>query len=935
MNEKVSTLVLCVLLLASFMVVFRFVSLVYADSGSWTIVSGADDCQVSDNFGDTVHPPWTSIDVTLVDEYIIGNDTSIYGVGLRFVSISIPKSATITSACLSFYSVHSWTGTMNARIAGEASDNVTASFSTVGDYNGRSRTDYVSWANVPVWNAFAWYNSTDISAIVQSIVNRGGWGSGNCMVFFAEDDGTSVGRRQFYAYEHSDNPCVLYVSWTTTAAEYDYVDSQTNVDSHADHGTHSSFASQQATDWTNDTLIEANTNTTVVNDAENFVDANTGNIDSHTGHGTSSNFTAQQDALVAFNDTLTEADTGNATSTVFSSGFEVGKFDSQWDGNGATTWVVGTNSSPGSPWVTHSGVNMSVALNANDGNLISDDVDCSGAWRIGLSFWYMVDDEEESDFSFSYYNGSTYNVQALDLGLAANEDAWYYYSEYITAAQYLKSNFRLEFSSAADNNEGSFVDDVTINKTANANYELDLEFSWTTADYDEANEYLCIRTSTYAGTAESLGVDVWDGSWKVLSAALTASAWNNISLNGNLSGATIYFRFIGKTESSDTAQNTWIIECNLVHTWSVGVNYELDLEEQFTSANFSRTNVELCVRMGAYNTTENMRLDYWNATSSAWIVAAATLTTDVWNNVSVKTYTSNASVTFTVRFVGTNESGDTERSSWDKDACLLHTWDSTENYAPTNDACDSTATFSVDVDAWVNMTVSDANLVADLNVVMIAVTTSDSKTFNLSWTQATNAFAETLDASGVCTLNSTSSVRANVDSNTDLISFFFKISSGAQSGNCNVKTTTTDDAGLSDVDTYTAEFTIAFYSQISVTTVAHTWTNATAGVTSQLVDGSFVNFTVTSNAVFSIQAKGSGSLTNVSYTIGLGNVTIHKDTLGSAISLTTTYANVGGWTSQSMGASLALYVKLWLTVPSTTEPWLDFTYILYIQVTEA
>jgi len=471
-------------------------------------------------------------------------------------------------------------------------------------------------------------------------------------------------------------PSKLEVTYTSALApEYDYVDGQTNVDSSADKGTHSSFAAEQATDWTNDSLIEANTNTTAINDAENFVDLNTSNIDSHTGHGTSSNFTAQQDANMLYNDTLTEANTGGTTSDVFTSGFEVGKWDSQWDGNGATTWLQGTNSTPGSPWVTHSGTNMSYALNANDGNLISDDIDLSGASSAGVSFWYMVDDEEETDFRFYYYNGSTYNLQTLDLGLAATEDVWYKYSEVITDAQYLKSNFRIDFNSLADANEGSFIDDVLINKTLNNNYELDYEFSWTTADFDEANEYLCIRTNSFSGTAENLGVDVWDGSWKSISNALTASAWNNISISTNLTGATIYFRFIGKTESSDTAQNTWSIECSLIHTWSIGVNYELDLEEQFSSANFSRTDVELCVRMGAYNTTENIRLDYWNASASAWIVAAATLTTNVWNNVSVKTYTSNASVTFTVRFVGVTESGDTERSAWDKDACLLHTWD--------------------------------------------------------------------------------------------------------------------------------------------------------------------------------------------------------------------------------------------------------------------
>jgi len=57
-------------------------------------------------------------------------------------------------------------------------------------------------------------------------------------------------------------------------------------------------------------------NAAIIDNSENFVDANTSNIDVHPGHGTSSNFTAQQDANVAFNDTLTEADTGGAPLTI-------------------------------------------------------------------------------------------------------------------------------------------------------------------------------------------------------------------------------------------------------------------------------------------------------------------------------------------------------------------------------------------------------------------------------------------------------------------------------------------------------------------------------------------------------------------------------------------------------------------------------------------
>jgi len=449
----------------------------------------------------------------------------------------------------------------------------------------------------------------------------------------------------------------------------DYVDIQSDVDSVIDKGTHSNFENQKATDSSYDTLTEANTNTTEVNDTENFVDSDTSDVDGHADHGTSSNFTAQQDKNVLFNDTLTEALTsGGTTSDVFASGFEEGPFDSKWNDNGATTWLQGTNSTPGTPWVTHSGTNMSYALNANDGNLTSDDIDLSGASAAGVSFWYMVDDEENADFNFYFYNGVAYINQTLDLGLAANEDTWYRYTATLNS-QYLVSNFRIRFWSGADANEGSFVDDVVINKTLANNYELDMEFQWTTADYDEANEYVCIHTgSTF--NAENILVKRRDGtSWMLLVTMTAANTWYNTSLA--LSSANLTLQFLGGTETSDTSQSTWMIECSLVHVWSVGVNYELELEEQFTDCDYTRTFEELCIYMGAMN-GETLSVQWWNSTSNSWLTIIASLSSNQWNNVSVVDYLTSA--TFTILFVDGTKTNDLSQGTWQKDACLLHTW---------------------------------------------------------------------------------------------------------------------------------------------------------------------------------------------------------------------------------------------------------------------
>jgi len=130
----------------------------------------------------------------------------------------------------------------------------------------------------------------------------------------------------------------------------------------------------------------------------------------------------------------------------------------------------------------------------------------------------------------------------------------------------------------------------------------------------------------------------------------------------------------------------------------------------------------------------------------------------------------------------------------------------TPNNAPTNDACVSDATFNSGVNGWVNVTVSDADLVADLSTVDIQVnTTGDAETFTLRWNQTSGAFTETVDASNICTLGT--GVRTNLNTTQDLISFQFSIS-GATGGACDVKATTTDDAAATDTDTYASEFTL-------------------------------------------------------------------------------------------------------------------------------
>ena len=114
--------------------------------------------------------------------------------------------------------------------------------------------------------------------------------------------------------------------------------------------------------------------------------------------------------------------------------------------------------------------------------------------------------------------------------------------------------------------------DLVQYEAGNDNYELDLEEQWTTADYNEANEYLCIFTGPLSpeNPKENLTVDVWNGSaWTTLMTLGSADSntWKNASVSSYLTSSTFTIRFKGGNETNDTVQDSWNIDATLLHTW--------------------------------------------------------------------------------------------------------------------------------------------------------------------------------------------------------------------------------------------------------------------------------------------------------------------------------------------------------------------------------
>jgi hypothetical protein len=543
----------------------------------------------------------------------------------------------------------------------------------------------------------------------------------------------------------SSSPYTVRFDKITTVAEapeYDYVDSQSDVDSVADKGTHSNFESQKAADSSYDTLTEANTNTTKVNDSINYVDGQS-NVDGQADKGTHSNFDNMKAGPDSTYDTLTEADTGSyATITYVGAGTKASgtgavtpALPTGWQANdifllfcetaneavtAPTGWTEVANSPQGTGTAggtssTRLTVFWRRATSSETAPTIADPGDhiCAGilAFRNVVETgnpWDVTAGDVLTTASTSVtIPGATTSVPGcmVVVAVATGPDTTTAQCSGWTNTNLQNLQELVDYYTNSGNGGGFGVASGTMTNAGNygsttatvatsfvqgrisialkpkwiSNYQLDLEFQWTTADYNETNEYLCIYTGTFTG-GEALKVDVWTGSsWANIISSLSANQWNNVSISSYLTNATITFRFLGGTETNDPTQSTWQIDVAIIHVWSTGVNYELELEEQFTNVNYTRSNEELCIRMGSFSADgEALSVQWWNATSSSWVTIIASLSANQWNNVSVSNYLTSS--TFTIRFKGTVETNDATQSSWQKDCALLHTWTITAGY---------------------------------------------------------------------------------------------------------------------------------------------------------------------------------------------------------------------------------------------------------------
>jgi len=170
----------------------------------------------------------TSGTVYLDDTYYnlrLGDRGSGYGdcwVALRFTSVPVPQGASISSSELNIRSYYSssydaLTGNLNLKIHAEDTDDAPSLSSSNSSISNKTRTTAaVDWDITSTWSTDTYYPSPDIKSVIQEIVNRAGWSSGNDITIILKDDGTSAGTtRNINEYSWSStNANKLDISYT-------------------------------------------------------------------------------------------------------------------------------------------------------------------------------------------------------------------------------------------------------------------------------------------------------------------------------------------------------------------------------------------------------------------------------------------------------------------------------------------------------------------------------------------------------------------------------------------------------------------------------------------------------------------------------------------------------------------------------------------------
>jgi hypothetical protein len=148
------------------------------------VAASSDDAEQK---GGSTSVSLTSSDLELVTE------SSAQTVGMRFVGLAIPRGVTITDAWLQFQVDEATIDPVALTLRAQAADSAPTFTTAANDVAGRATgSASVSWSPAP-WPTVAAVGldqrATGLAPLIQEVVNRPGWASGNALVLLVTGSG--------------------------------------------------------------------------------------------------------------------------------------------------------------------------------------------------------------------------------------------------------------------------------------------------------------------------------------------------------------------------------------------------------------------------------------------------------------------------------------------------------------------------------------------------------------------------------------------------------------------------------------------------------------------------------------------------------------------------------------------------------------------------
>ncbi|MCP4748132.1 MAG: hypothetical protein GY874_18655 [Desulfobacteraceae bacterium] len=181
----------------------------FAGSPAFRVAADADDTQEYN----TGYMDWNSSDLD------IGENT----VGLRFQNVDIAQGVQIKAAYIEFIAKETDSDAISLTIAGEAVENADPFGAEDFSISNRTAplTAAVNWSP-GTWSSGQTYATSDVSAIVQEIVNLSGWTANNAMAFRISAPGSANQKRVSYCRNSGAvyAPVLRVVYGNTAAKKY-------------------------------------------------------------------------------------------------------------------------------------------------------------------------------------------------------------------------------------------------------------------------------------------------------------------------------------------------------------------------------------------------------------------------------------------------------------------------------------------------------------------------------------------------------------------------------------------------------------------------------------------------------------------------------------------------------------------------------------------